>query len=599
MSPPKSISEDKLLCMFTEEKVAISMAVTDLFPLVHGLKDKEIISKKMFLNLQKDDREVHEVIYYLLEKIENKGMQIIKSFLHQLFREENLDRYPKLESLFEKFKEFINLDTTSNTTMLKRQLMSNSQARHSVKKKRRMADGSHSDDSDSNQPGTSGTQKGMRPDDGRQGDGSHQPGTSHMPTGTGSRGRKETSIEVNFDFNELPVICSRRLGTLYKDKYNTGGACIKYKESWFTLNEFADSGKRKSSENWKKSIKSGGYTLERLIQLNYLKETETNQSFSPADARRMTGPLNPMNTPTPPPSPPTFQRGNASGPLSPPDTLQSPGRGAVTGELSPELSSLFASDSFPVSCGAVTGVLYKDRFATGSLGKCIRTEKNWCTPLQFLELDDLMTGTSWLRNICASGISLQTLIAEENDDECTVCNDGGDLICCETCPRAFHRKCHIPAPPPNIEGEGCTQKWHCTFCKKMSLDCHSSNQTQNIESSVLKVLMTSQRKLKCEFLLLKLYCEDVSEIFAKDPCKIENYSQHIKEPMWLDRVKQKLSTNGYKTVERFVQDVRLIFKNCQKFNQNNEFGEMGAKLSTIFENLLRDEFAIQPQTRLN
>ncbi|XP_063297744.1 autoimmune regulator-like [Pelobates fuscus] len=46
-----------------------------------------------------------------------------------------------------------------------------------------------------------------------------------------------------------------------------------------------------------------------------------------------------------------------------------------------------------------------------------------------------------------------------NDDECSVCHDGGELICCDGCPRSFHLSCLVP---PLTEIPSGT--WRCDTC---------------------------------------------------------------------------------------------------------------------------------------
>ena len=33
----------------------------------------------------------------------------------------------------------------------------------------------------------------------------------------------------------------------------------------------------------------------------------------------------------------------------------------------------------------------------------------------------------------------------KHDEWCAVCDDGGDMILCDTCPKIFHLACHVPA----------------------------------------------------------------------------------------------------------------------------------------------------------
>ncbi|KAL2082105.1 hypothetical protein ACEWY4_021923 [Coilia grayii] len=57
-----------------------------------------------------------------------------------------------------------------------------------------------------------------------------------------------------------------------------------------------------------------------------------------------------------------------------------------------------------------------------------------------------------------------------NDDECAVCKDGGELICCDGCPRAFHLGCLDP--PLTCIPSG---SWRCGLCQNTHMQPQRSS----------------------------------------------------------------------------------------------------------------------------
>ncbi|KFQ11039.1 Transcription intermediary factor 1-alpha, partial [Leptosomus discolor] len=181
---------------------------------------------------------------------------------------------------------------------------------------------------------------------------------------------------------------------------------------------------------------------------------------------------------------------------------------------------------------------------------------------------------------------------DPNEDWCAVCQNGGELLCCEKCPKVFHLSCHVPTLMSFPSGE-----WICTFCRDLSkpeveYDCDKpahNSEKRKLEDTV--GLAPIDRR-KCERLLLYLYCHEMSLAFQDPvPPTVPDYYKIIKKPMDLSTIKRRLEvTNSFYTKpEDFVADFRLIFQNCAEFNEpDSEVADAGMKLEEYFEELLRN-----------
>ncbi|XP_059962463.1 LOW QUALITY PROTEIN: nuclear body protein SP140-like protein [Mesoplodon densirostris] len=244
----------------------------------------------------------------------------------------------------------------------------------------------------------------------------------------------------------------------------------------------------------------------------------------------------------------------------------------------------FQLPELPVTCGEAKGILYKEKMKKGTSEKCIQNAYGkWLTLREFEIEGNREASKNWKLSVRCNGWPLKTLIQREflpnpsrkikkpeNSNECEVCHRKTALFSCNTCSRFFHEKCHIP--PKGAD----RNPWSCIFCKiKVLQERCPESQPCHQESEVLKKLMLPKEKLKCEFPLLKVYCSPKISFFAS-------------KPYYTSRGLEK-----YHRVQGFVQDMRLIFQNYREFCKNKKFINLGLQLEAEFENDFKNVFGIQ------
>ncbi|XP_056464048.1 tripartite motif-containing protein 66 [Gadus chalcogrammus] len=178
----------------------------------------------------------------------------------------------------------------------------------------------------------------------------------------------------------------------------------------------------------------------------------------------------------------------------------------------------------------------------------------------------------------------------ESEDFCAVCLIGGDLLCCDRCPKVFHLACHIPPLLSFPTGD-----WICTLCRdvmqpEVEYDCEMER-----TAAVLGLSSCDQRK--CQRLTLLLFSNVLSAPFHEPVSPLaRHYYQIIKRPMDLSQIRARLSkgnTRRYASPEEYVADVYLMFRNCAKFNYpDSEVAQAGRSLESFFNSRLNEAFPL-------
>ncbi|XP_072224491.1 uncharacterized protein [Leuresthes tenuis] len=429
--------------------------------------------------------------------------------------------------------------------------------------------------------------------------------------------------------SQLPVTCGHMKGTLVREKLAKGDKCILAEKQWFTPTEFEKFAGKERSKNWKLSIRCSGTPLGKLIQEGHLKSANYNRrskgakklpftsSRSATESDGEEGEDEESNLEEQEDQVSSSEEENCTD-----GTGGGGGGGGEDTEKQVEHQSGGGFDrsqmTFTVTCGAVSGTLYKKRFASGTAGKSIRTETSWMSPVEFVKAASCQTDGSWKKDIKYDGKPLgdlteakilvihsllcccrlcrpqsEDLENQKNDDECCICKSEGEehLVECDHCPRSFHPICHLPHVEDNTLMD--ERPWMCTFCIFRAVqECRYADER---ETEAVMSRQISQHMLECQYLLLYLLSADKEQTFTTNPeLYIKNYSVHVKTPMWLGCIADRLQGSQYKTVGQFVSDVQLIFTNCAAFNRSNaRFLAMGNQLKQQFDGEFKKAFNIR------
>ncbi|XP_041938998.1 nuclear body protein SP140-like protein isoform X2 [Alosa sapidissima] len=667
MDPLDFLTQDQLLLFFRRKKTEMS-CMDQPHTFLTQLRDHDLLSEKLYQRVvrMKTKEQKKKGVYEVLDSLETHQPECVETFWRSVFTDHIMQLYPTLRLLrnslmdgsfpFNESHPEVDCTSEEKDAEEKSEDMKERKVKKRSRQKSKGSTSEREEEEEQDQAGTSQVKTSVKKRKLQKPIYALRavlcvppviPSSHSLLCCPGSpliKGGREDIWNWPMFKTQLPVTCGNKEGTLYRDKLAKGVRSIFHEDRWYTPGEFEKLGGKERSKNWKTSIRCRNTPLQKLIQENHLTSSPAKrrsadrgqdgtcmQQFTNTDPthvkkkmRRALFPSSPENS-IRHSSDEENSSSNQTEDRSEGDLREereegeeeeggmAGAGGAVEGGSNHDNgevdTSLFEGSTLPVQCGPVTGRLQKDRFASGSTGKCIRTDERWLTPAEFIRLNpDLMDGM-WKRDITCRGQPLSYLLQgkilqvhsllcmcrmcshtesdlqdQTNDDHCFICGERGELLCCDGCPRSFHRDCHIPTPAPSPGDD-----WLCTFCvwKRSQEWRYADHMTQKqvLDSRI------SVYTLQCQYLLLFLLNADEQRIFTIDPCPtVSGYSSVIPRPMWLQKVRENLESR-YRLVGEFVSDVRLIFRNCAVFNRNNqEIKEMGIRLSTLFEEEFQSTF---------
>lgn len=170
-------------------------------------------------------------------------------------------------------------------------------------------------------------------------------------------------------------------------------------------------------------------------------------------------------------------------------------------------------------------------------------------------------------------------------DFCGRCFEEGKLICCETCSSAYHFECLGYDKFPR-------GKFKCYFCKVVKLGIADSHCVTQYHIDLVHKLIEINPECDLWFIkaeqLLDVLKEHQCASFFKDPVPKEviGYAETVGEQRDLSLIEIKLTHWEYRTVNEFLNDLKLVWGNIKTFYKPKSFFWRQADIIEMFVNHL-------------
>jgi len=169
----------------------------------------------------------------------------------------------------------------------------------------------------------------------------------------------------------------------------------------------------------------------------------------------------------------------------------------------------------------------------------------------------------------------------ETLDHCAICFEGGDLVCCDVCPRSYHSRCM------KVQTEQIPDKWQCHACDNEAREYFKGDAWEN--SPRVKAKPGTERvALFHRWVMAKDLAYDFNLPVDWKKYGLNDYPKLVKCPLDFGSIQEMLKEGAFDCPKTglllYVQCMRLVFFNCSIYNmERTAIARSAEVLSLLFE----------------